>query len=140
MPNLLSLELHGNGLSGELPSEMYDASKIQLLNVAMQYQYAFQCRFGFKNVIEKAPSLQKAKDLLLDTIVLHFKFEVKQGQLNTAKRILKELQERTQDTTILAPLIAEVKKEEERRQRSSELSTQIQYKLLEQLQQLKKKQ
>ena len=46
MPNLLSLELHGNGLSGELPSEMYDASKIQLLNVAMQYQYAFQCQMS----------------------------------------------------------------------------------------------
>ena len=46
MPNLLSLELHGNGLSGELPSEMYDASKIQHLNVAMQYQYAFQCQMS----------------------------------------------------------------------------------------------
>ena len=46
MPNLLSLELHGNGLSGELPPEMYDASKIQLLNVAMQYQYAYQCEMS----------------------------------------------------------------------------------------------
>ena len=46
MPNLLSLELHGNGLSGELPTELYDASKLQLLNVAMQYQYAYQCQMS----------------------------------------------------------------------------------------------
>eukprot|EP00578_Thalassiosira_sp_NH16_P004772 CAMPEP_0181134596 /NCGR_PEP_ID=MMETSP1071-20121207/32172_1 /TAXON_ID=35127 /ORGANISM="Thalassiosira sp., Strain NH16" /LENGTH=728 /DNA_ID=CAMNT_0023221125 /DNA_START=39 /DNA_END=2225 /DNA_ORIENTATION=- len=43
MPSLLSLELHGNGLSGELPSELADASKLQLLNVAMQYQYQYAC-------------------------------------------------------------------------------------------------
>jgi len=44
MRNLLSLELHGNGLSGALPPELYDADKLQLLNVAMQYQYPYQCR------------------------------------------------------------------------------------------------
>ena len=43
MPNLLSLELHGNGLSGEVPKEIYSASKLQLLNVAMQFQYAYTC-------------------------------------------------------------------------------------------------
>jgi Leucine-rich repeat (LRR) protein len=43
MPSLLSLELHGNGLSGELPVELYDASKLQLLNVAMQFQWSNEC-------------------------------------------------------------------------------------------------
>mmetsp|Transcript_12391 Transcript_12391/g.26946 ORF Transcript_12391/g.26946 Transcript_12391/m.26946 type:complete len:675 (-) Transcript_12391:1237-3261(-) len=44
MPNLLSLELQGNGLSGEVPNEIYSASKLQLLNVAMQFQYAYTCK------------------------------------------------------------------------------------------------
>ncbi|KAL7544007.1 hypothetical protein ACHAXR_013414 [Thalassiosira sp. AJA248-18] len=44
MPNLLSLELHGNGLSGELPASLQEASKLQLLNVAMQYQFSSVCR------------------------------------------------------------------------------------------------
>ena len=43
MSNLLSLELHGNGLSGELPPEMFDADKLQLLNVALQYGYSSEC-------------------------------------------------------------------------------------------------
>lgn len=46
MSNLLSLELHGNGLSGELPTEIYNASKLQLLNVAMQYQNSYQCQMS----------------------------------------------------------------------------------------------
>jgi len=43
MPSLLSLELHGNGLSGELPPELADASKLQMLNLAMQFQFSKQC-------------------------------------------------------------------------------------------------
>ena len=43
MPNLLSLELQGNGLSGEIPLELGNADKLQLLNVALQFQYAYQC-------------------------------------------------------------------------------------------------
>jgi hypothetical protein len=44
MPNLLSLELQGNGLSGSMPGEFYDATKLQLLNVAMQYGYDSVCQ------------------------------------------------------------------------------------------------
>jgi hypothetical protein len=46
MTNLLSLELHGNGLSGELPPEMFDAGKLQLLNVAMQSGYSSRCEMS----------------------------------------------------------------------------------------------
>ena len=103
------------------------------------HQYAFQCRFGFKNVLEKEPDFEQAQTLLLEAMVLHFKFEIKQGQLDTAHRILTELQELTPDQDLLSPLEQELKQERERRQRSKELTTQIQYKLLEELQNLKKK-
>lgn len=43
MSYLLSLELHVNGLSGSLPSELYNANNLQLLNVAEQYQNSYQC-------------------------------------------------------------------------------------------------
>lgn len=51
MPNLLSLELHGNGLSGELPVELYNMSTLQLLNVAMQYQFANVCYMSDGTVV-----------------------------------------------------------------------------------------
>jgi hypothetical protein len=35
--HLLSLELHGNGLSGLLPDEIYDIEDLQLLNLAEQW-------------------------------------------------------------------------------------------------------
>jgi hypothetical protein len=43
LSNLLSLELQGNGLSGEIPVELRKLDKLQLLNVALQYQYNHQC-------------------------------------------------------------------------------------------------
>ena len=44
MQNLLSLELHGNGLHGQPPTELYNLSQLERLNVAMQYQYSYQCQ------------------------------------------------------------------------------------------------
>ena len=84
------------------------------------------------------PTLKKAQDLLVKSIILHFRFEIQQGQLNIARRILKELQELAVADDMIVPLQEELQSEEERRQRSNELATQIQYKLLEQIQQLKK--
>jgi hypothetical protein len=52
MSNLLSLELHGNGLSGELPKEIYDADKLQLLNVAMQYGYSSRCQMSNGTLVD----------------------------------------------------------------------------------------
>lgn len=51
MPNLLSLELQGNGFSGPIPTELNNADKLQLLNVAMQYQYPYQCRASDGRVV-----------------------------------------------------------------------------------------
>lgn len=44
MNELLSLELHMNGLSGAIPEEMYRVNQLQLLNVAQQFQYSFECQ------------------------------------------------------------------------------------------------
>ena len=41
--HLLSLELHGNGLSGVLPDEIYDIEDLQLLNLAAQWGEYRQC-------------------------------------------------------------------------------------------------
>jgi len=50
MPSLLSLELHGNGFSGTIPTEWFpnpsNASKLQLVNVAMQFQYSYSCQMS----------------------------------------------------------------------------------------------
>lgn len=41
--HLLSLELHSNGLSGELPNEIYGLENLQLLNLAQQYGNEREC-------------------------------------------------------------------------------------------------
>ena len=52
MSNLLSLELHGNGLSGTIPPELYNADKLQLLNLAMQYGYSMQCTMSNGTIVD----------------------------------------------------------------------------------------
>lgn len=52
MSNLLSLELHGNGLSGTIPPELYKADKLQLLNLAMQYGYSMQCTMSNGTLVD----------------------------------------------------------------------------------------
>lgn len=52
MSNLLSLELHGNGLSGTIPPELYNADKLQLLNLAMQYGYSMQCTMSNGTLVD----------------------------------------------------------------------------------------
>ena len=41
--NLLSLELNGNGLSGELPGELFNLKKMQLLSLGNQYGQGRVC-------------------------------------------------------------------------------------------------
>ena len=52
MYNLLSLELHGNGLSGELPGELFNLKKLQLLNLGEQYGQGRLCNQTDGTVID----------------------------------------------------------------------------------------
>ena len=50
--HLLSLELHDNGLSGELPNEMQNLEKLQLLNLANQWGVQRECNATNGRVID----------------------------------------------------------------------------------------
>jgi hypothetical protein len=96
------------------------------------HQYAFQSRFGFQRVLMKDANILEAKTALVETMILHFQFEIKQNQIDTASRILSELKELTDDIR-LPELDEKLRKAEEQVQKASEVSTQIHYKLLEEM-------
>ena len=50
--HLLSLELHGNGLSGEMPDEIYNLEKLQLLNLADQWGGERNCMMTNGTVVD----------------------------------------------------------------------------------------
>jgi hypothetical protein len=98
---------------------------------------AFECRFGFKRVIEIAPELKGAQEGLLKVMVLQCQYELSQGRIDAPKRLLQIIERHVPDYEGLPALQELLKSIEKKKQLSNELSTQIQYKLVEELQKKK---
>ncbi len=102
------------------------------------HEIAYLCRFGFQRVEKIAPDLEGAQAGLLRTLELQVLFELELGQIEAAKRIIRLIRDTQPAWERLADLAALLKEVENKQHESNELSTQIQYKLMEELQKRKK--
>lgn len=101
------------------------------------HETASLCRFGFQRVAKIAPDLEDTRDGLLRVLELQALFELEMGQVTTASRIIRLIRKTQPGWERLADLDALLKDVETKGHESDELSTQIQYKLLEELQKKK---
>ena len=101
------------------------------------HETAYLCRFGFQRVAKIAPELEGIEDGLLRVLELQTRFELEMGRIETAGKIILLISSMQPDWKGLAGLEALMKEVETKLHESSELSTQIQYKLMEELQKKK---
>jgi len=101
------------------------------------HETAYLCRFGFQRVAKIAPELEGIQDGLLRVLELQTGFELEMGRIETAGRIILLIRNMQPDWKGLAGLESFLKEVETKLHESSELSTQIQYKLMEELQKKK---
>ncbi len=97
------------------------------------YQLLFQCRFAFEEALRKSPDLEQAQFGLWKAMEIIAEYEINKGQLNSANRILKELEEQNCDPLIIENLRTRILKAVSKKEKTDELNTQIQYKLMEQI-------
>lgn len=101
------------------------------------HETAYLCRFGFQRVAKIAPGLEGVEEGLLRVLELQAVFELEMGRVETAGKIILLARRMRPDWDRLANLEAFLEEVETKRHESSELSTQIQYKLMEELQKKK---
>jgi len=97
------------------------------------HRLAFQCRFGFEEAYRKSPELQEAQEGIVDTLEIMFRFEVSKGDLRHARTIFQEMKDHGASEERLKEVEALLEEAASSREKSEELSTQIQYKLMEQI-------
>ncbi|MCH2586759.1 MAG: hypothetical protein MK138_18550, partial [Planctomycetes bacterium] len=102
------------------------------------HEIAYLCRFGFQRVEKIAPDLEGTQAGLLRTLELQVLFELELGQIEAARRIIRLIRDTQPAWERLAALATLLKEVENKQHESNELSTQIQYKLMEELQKRKK--
>ena len=105
--------------------------EVNLFNVQ---QLAFQTRFGFQQVAKIGPQIKGVKEGLVETLRYMLIFELKNGHLENAAAIMTEITDLNAPTAIVQELNAQLEAAQVKRQQSKEIATQIQYRLLEQLQ------
>jgi len=98
------------------------------------YQLAFETRYAFLQVVEAAPDSIEAQEGLLQTLKLLFLFVVGRGQLDEGRVLLAEIEKQETTGEATQPLRDLLEQANLKAMRSNELTTQIQYRLLEQLQ------
>lgn len=101
------------------------------------HETAYLCRFGFQRVAKIAPKLEGIEAGLLRVLELQTGFELNAGRIETAGKIILLIRKMQPDWEGLAGLEAHLRDVETKLHESSELSTQIQYKLMEELQKKK---
>ncbi len=94
----------------------------------------FQCRFTFEQALRKSSSLKDARSGVLDTLQVLLEYRVSKGEVEHARRLLAELHGLGVDRDRLERAERLVTEASSQRQRADEIATQIQYKLMEQLQ------
>jgi len=98
------------------------------------YQGAFQGQFACQKVLELRPDHSEAQKILSEFLLLLLRHEIQQSHLRTSKKVMEQIRSVPHDAEALAALEEQYKTMETSRQLSGELSTQIQYKLMEKLQ------
>jgi len=99
------------------------------------YQRAFQGQFACQKVLDIRPDNEDAQHTLSEFLLLLLRHEIKQSHLRTSKKLLEQIRAVPHDAAALEALEHEFREMEANRQRSGELTTQIQYRLMEKLQQ-----
>ena len=101
------------------------------------HETAYLCRFGFQRVAKIAPDLEGIEAGLLRVLELQTRFELDMGRIETAGKIILLIRKMQPEWENLALLEAHLLEVETKLHESNELSTQIQYKLMEELQKKK---
>ena len=98
------------------------------------YQHAFAGRFACQQVLEIRPKNEEAHRTNTEILLLLATHEIRLMHLNIARELIKQIHSLPHDEAELRKLEQLYNKQESKHQRADELSTQIQYKLLEKLQ------
>ena len=93
-----------------------------------------QCRFAFEQAVQAGPDLPEAQAGVMDSIEQLARFEIIQGAIEPARHLLKELKDYGAVPGRVAALGALIDEARTNQERAGELATQIQYKLIERLQ------
>lgn len=101
------------------------------------HQLAFECRFGFRRVHDIAPDLEGSRSGLLRVLELQARYELDHGRVDAPRQLIHLIEKLAPQFEGLEGLTEKLKTLEMLQQKSGELSTQIQYKLLEELQKKK---
>ena len=101
------------------------------------HETAYLCRFGFQRVAKIAPDLKGTEVGLLRALELQALFELELGKVDTAAKIIQLITSTRPAWEGLKNLETLLKDIETKQHESNELSTQIQYKLMEELQKKK---
>ena len=97
------------------------------------HRLAFQCRFAFEEALRKHAGLKDAKNGILSVLKIMFHHELGKGAIQHARRYLLELKELGASSLVLFEAKSALDKSVSMRTRNEELTTQIQYKLMESL-------
>jgi len=103
-------------------------------NLFAFYQGAFHGQFACQKVLELRPNHTEAQKILSEFLLLLLRHEIQQRHLRTSKTMMEKIRMGPHDVEALAALEEQYKAMETGRQISGELTTQIQYKLMEKLQ------
>lgn len=98
------------------------------------HQVAFKCGFGFERVATIAPDLPGVSEGLLRVLELQISHELDQGRIEAPLRLLSVVRKMHMDPKRLSVLETRIHEIGSAQQKAGELATQIQYKLLEELQ------
>ena len=101
------------------------------------HKLSVQCRFAFEQVLQLAPSFTEARDGLAACIEVQLNYAVDQANFQAARMLLGELAAHISvEPGLLRELNIRIEEgEREQSSRRDELSTQIHYRLMEELQQ-----
>ena len=98
------------------------------------YQRAFTGRFACQQVLEIRPENEEAHRINTEILMLLATHEIRLMHLTTARELIKQIHSLPHDKAELLKLEQLYCEQENKHQRADEMSTQIQYKLLEKLQ------
>jgi serine/threonine-protein kinase len=101
------------------------------------YRLGFRCQFGFEQVLSQDSSLDQATTGLIETLEILFKLELQQKQFDLARKFLSEMKGMA-SAERFAKLNIELARMKEQHDRTSEITTQIQYRMMEKIQELRK--
>ena len=111
-----------------------DAIESAERNVFSFYQRAFEGRFACQQVLKMRPENEEAHRVNTEILLLLATHEIKLIHMVTARELIKEIRNLPHDAAALREVEHRYHETEIEQQRADELSTQIQYKLLEKLQ------